>query len=216
MSFFERITGRDRSGDSKRQVKSGANDFHDDWGVGTYTPPSDEQRAKWAAEDASKKKEAAASKTLEETRGVPASFAPHLSRIAPEGTSQAFHDHSLVSAHQRFQTSQYNVHVDGNPKGAYDLSNSSGPHYEMWERSASDQSQAPRHAATIRNPKIISVPNRDGLGSTPHLEYSLAAGGSSGRHTKPLSEVHGLETSRSENQPQRQSVSDGSNEWYRN
>ena len=216
MSFFERITGRDRSGDPRRQVRSGAADFHDDWGVGTYTPPSKESMDAYEAKKVTDKKEASASKTLEETRGVPASFAPHLSRIAPEGTSQAFHDHSLVSAHERFQTSQHSVHVDGNPKGAYDLGNSGGPHFELWERSASDQSQAPRHTNTIRNPKIISVPNRDGLGSTPHLEYGLANGFSGRRQSTPLSEVHGLETSRSENQPQRQGVSDQSNEWWRN
>lgn len=219
MSFFQKVmnTIGDRSGDSRRQVKSGSADFHDDFSdMPAYRPPTNEQRANWAAKDASDKKDASASKALEEKHGVPATFAPHISRVAPAGTDQHTHDMRLKASHERFQKSQYDVHVDGQPKGASDLRSSGGTHFELHTRSASDQSKAPYHAATIHSPTIVHVPNKDGLGSTPHLEYSLAAGGSGRRHTKPLSEVHGLETAHSSNQPQRQSVSDGSNEWYRN
>lgn len=225
MSFMDKIkaTVGDRSGDARRQVRSGSSDFQaisDEWSdapkASAYESPSDMMRRKESQDRIATSHKMLSERGAHEKRtGLPSTFLPNVSRMAPAGTSQQSHDSSLQKAHERVQASKSGIlHVDGRPSSS---GLQSGTHYDLWEHPGENAStHQPRNSLTISNPKIVHLPNRDGLGTTPHLEYSLAAGGFGTRHTKPLSEIHGLETSRSENQPPRPGVSDQSNEWWRN
>jgi hypothetical protein len=220
--FGKVLSPRNRAADSARQASGAyASPIHDDWSdepkKTAYESPSDMMRRKESADRIATSHRMSSERDAHEKRtGLPSTFLPNVSRTAPEGTSQAAHDSALQKAHDRVQASKSGVlHVDSRPANSSSLQ--SGTHYELWEHPGDNAStHNPRNSHTISNPKVVHLPNSDGLGTTPHLEYSLAAGGFGSRHTRPLSEVHSLETSRSENQPQRQGVSDQSNEWWRN
>jgi len=229
MSFMDKIkaTVGDRSGDARRQVRSGSSEFKnpldDPWSQESIAADNAREKARQstpeykaaqAKRDISNRMSSEAA-AHEKRTGLPATFLPNVSRIAPEGMRQVDHDRDLQKSHERSQASQSGIlHVDGRPSSS---SLPSGTNYDLWEHPGANAStHHPRNSLTITSPKIVHLPHSDGFGTTPHLEYSLAAGGFGSRHRKPLSEIHGLETSRSENQPQRSGASDQSNEWWRN
>jgi hypothetical protein len=235
MGFFDKVLSpRNRASDSTRQAPGAyASPIHDDWGISStpssssgpnfdewdekpksdYMSPSDRMRKKESDDRIATSNRLSSEASAHEKRtGLPATFMPNVSRIAPEGTSQASHDAALKRSHQRSEASRNGIlHVDGQANGRLD----SNTRYELFTRPQDNAStHEPRNSHTITNVRHISVPSRDGLSSTPHIEYKIASAGSNSRHTMPLSEVHGLE--RASEQGGTSFSGDQSGEWWRN